>query len=1043
MMRWIVGSSLRFRVLVLAFAVGMVGVAVGQFREAKVDVFPEFAPPRVEVQTPALGLSTTEVEALVTVPLEQELQTVPDLVELRSKSIPQLSTIEMIFEPGADLLVARQRVQERLQSVHATLPSWALSPIMIQPLSATSRVLKIGISSETLSLMDLSMVAYWTIRPRLLQVPGVANVPIWGERIKMLQIQVDPERMAAHDVSLNQVMETSSDAMDAGLLSFASGAVIGTGGYLDTPNQRLPIEHVLPFTSPKTLSRVVIQKRPAGPVVIGDVADLVYDHQPLLGDAVINDGPGLMIIVEKLPWANTLEVTRGIDKALAELAPGLSGIEIDSHIFRPASFIEMAIDNLTDALVLGSLLVILVLAIFLFEWRTALISIAAIPLSLTAAWLVLHWQGSTVNTMLLAGFVIAIGVVVDDAIIDIENIVRRIREHRRAGSTVPTARIVVDASVEVRAPIIYATLIVIVAVAPVFFLTGLSGSFFRPLTIAYTLAVLASLAVALTVIPAMALIMLRKAPLERRDPPVVTWLQRGYRPVLAKILASPRRAYSAVAVVALVGVGVLPGLGQSLLPEFKERDFLMHWLTEPSTSHPEMIRITEAVSRELRAIPGVRNFGAHIGQAFDGDEPYGIYFTENWISVDPEVDYDQTVAQIEDVVHGYPGLHRDVQTYLQERVREVLTGAGKAIVVRLYGEDIDTLRDRAQEISGVLDEIDGIVEAEVDLAVDIPQINIEVDLAAARRYGVKPGDVRRAAATMVNQEEIGDIYRSGRTYDVMVTSTPQTRRDLMALQNLPIDTPSGDRVRMRDLAQVSIVPTPNQVEHDGTLRKIDVTADVGDRDIGSAVQELERRLKAVELPQGYHASVLGEYAEREEAQNRLFLLGVGAGIAILLLLQQSFGTWRLTIMSSVLLPSALVGGLLAAYVGGGVISLGSLVGFFTVFGIAARNGILMISHFQHLEREEGEPFGPGLVLRGAGERLAPILMTTLSTALALVPMAVLGDVPGNEIEHPMAVVILGGLVTSTLLNLFVAPALYLRFAKPLSSRLLPRERSLA
>ena len=1038
MMRWIVRSSLKFRVLVLAMAIGMMTVGVGQLRNAQVDVFPEFAPPRVEVQTGALGLSATEVEELVTVPLEQTLQSVPDLVELRSKSIPQLSAIEMIFETNADLLAARQQVQERLQVVSATLPSWALPPVMIQPLSATSRVMKIGMSSETLDLMDLSMTAYWKIRARLLQVPGVANVPIWGQRKQMVHVQADPQRMAAEDVSLNQVMETTSDAMDVGLLFFADGNVIGTGGYLDTPNQRLGIEHVLPFTTPDTLSQVVVEDRPDGPLVLSDVADLVYDHQPLLGDAVINDGPGLMLIVEKLPWANTLEVTRGVDEALADLAPGMAGIEIDSEIFRPATFIDMAIDNLTNALVLGSLLVILVLGIFLFEWRTALISIAAIPLSLTAGWLVLHWQGVTVNTMVLAGFVIAIGVVVDDAIIDIENIVRRIRQHRRDGSTTSTARIIVDASIEVRAPIIYATLIIIVAVTPIFFLTGLSASFFRPLVLAYTLAVLASLVVALTVIPALALILLRKAPLERRDPPLISLLQRGYRPVLAKTLDKPRSAYAVVAVVVVAGGAVLPGLGQALLPDFKERDFLMHWVGEPSMSHPEMIRITEAASLELRAIPGVRNFGAHVGQALDGDEPFGIYFTENWVSVDPSVDYDDTVAEIQEVVDGYPGLRRDVQTYLQERIREVLTGTGEAaIVVRVYGEELDSLRATAQEIRDVLADVDGVVEAQVELAVDVPQIDVEVDLSTARQYGLKPGDVRRAAAVMVNLEEMGDIFQSGRTYDVMVTSTPETRRDLTAIRNLPIDTPSGDRVRLQDVADVSIAPTPNEISHDGATRKIDVTANVRGRDLGSAVQEFEEGLAAVEFPPGYHASVLGEFAERQEAQNRLLLLGVGAAIAILLLLRQSFGNWKLSIMAFVLLPSALVGGLIAAYLGGGIISLGSLVGFFTVFGIAARNGILMINHFQHLEREEGMAFGPELVLRGARERLAPILMTTLATALALVPMAVLGEIPGNEIEHPLAVVILGGLATSTLLNLFVVPTLYLRFAKPRSAQLAP------
>lgn len=1030
-MRWVVGSSLRFRVLVLALAAGMMLIGAGQLSGAQVDVFPEFAPPRVVVETGALGLSATETEELITVPLEQALQSVPDVAELHSKSIAQLSTIEMIFDRGTDLLTARQQVDERLQGVSANLPTWALKPKILQPLSATSRVMKIGLSSDTLSLMDLSMTAYWNIRTQLLRVPGVANAPIWGERIKSLQVQVDPERMADRDVSLNQVLETASDAMDAGLMRFADGAVIGTGGYLDTPNQRLGVQHVLPLTSPEAMAQVVIEERPGGPLVLGDVADLVYDHQPLLGDAVINDGPGLMMIVEKLPWANTLEVTRGIEEVLERLAPGLPGIEIDSEIFRPATFIEMAIDNLTEALLLGTLLVILVLGLFLFQWRTALISIVAIPLSLTAAWLVLHWQEVTVNTMVLAGFVIAIGVVVDDAIIDIENIVRRIREHRRAGSTTSTARIIVDASIEVRAPIVYATLIIIAAVTPVFFLTGLSGAFFRPLVAAYTLAVLASLVVALTVIPALALILLRKAPLERRDPPLITWLQRAYRPVLAAIVRRPRRGYAGVAVVVLAGVAVLPSLGQALLPDFKERDFLMHWVAEPSTSRQEMIRVTESASRDLREIDGVRNFGAHVGQALEGDEPFGVYFTENWVSVEPDVDYDQTVAEIQSVVDEYPGLRRDVQTYLQERIREVLTGTGDAaIVARVYGEEMDDLRAQAEQVRQVLAGIDGIVEAQVELVVEVPQIVVEVDLVAAREHGIKPGDVRRAAAVMVSQEEVGDYFQSGRTYDVMVTSTPETRENLDSIRNLPIDTPSGDRVRLGEVADVSVQPTPNQVDHDGTLRKIDVTANVSGRDLGSAVQEFEERLAEVDFAPGYYASLLGEYTERQDAQNRLLLLGVGAGIAILLLLRQSYGSWRLSIMSFVLLPSALVGGLLAAYLGGGIISLGSLVGFFTVFGIAARNGILMINHFQHLEREEGEPFGPGLVLRGARERLAPILMTTLATALALVPMAVLGSVPGNEVEHPMAIVILGGLVTSTLLNLFVVPALYLRFAKP-------------
>ncbi len=1029
MMRWIVGSSLKFRVLIVALAAGMMFVGFGQLAKSPVDVFPEFAPPRVEVQTACIGLSATEVEGLITVPLEQALAGVPGLDELRSRSVSQLSQIEIIFKPGTDLLEARQLVQERVATVTPTLPSWATPPVIIQPLSATSRIMKIGISSKDRNLIEQSMIAFWNIRAKLLGVPGVANVAIWGQRKQMLHVQIDPNRMKQHDVTLNKVMTVTSDALDAGLLKYSGGAVVGTGGVIETPNQQLGVQHVLPITSPEELKQVLVEQKDGKNIRLGDVADIVIDHQPLSGDAVINDGPGLMLIVEKLPWGNTLEVTRGVEAALAEIAPGLTGIEIDTTIFRPATFIEMAIDNLALALLLGCLLVLLVIGAFLFEWRTALTSMIAIPLSLVAAWLVLSWQGVTINTMILAGFVIAVGVVVDDAIIDIENIVRRIRQHRREGSDKSLHKIILEASVEVRAPILYATLIIVAASTPVFFLSGLTGAFFQPLALSYTLAVLASLVVAMTVTPALALILLRGVPLERRDPPLTRWLQKGYGSMVARIVGRPKRAYALVAAVVIAGIAILPALGNSLLPNFKERDFLMHWVTEPSTSHPEMVRITEASSRELRAVPGVRNFGAHIGQAVNADEPVGINFTENWISVDPGADYDATVKRIEEVVNGYPGLRRDVQTYLKERIREVLSGSGDAIVIRLYGDDLNLLRAKADEVKKILDGISGVVDQHVALQTNIPQIDVQVKLEEAQKYGLKPGDVRRAVATLMATEEVGDLYQRGKIFDVRLYSTPGTRSDLSALRNLPLDTAQGGTVTLGEVADVSIKPTPNLITHDAGSRKLDVGANFAGRDLGSIITELEEKLSKLDFPTGYHAEVLGEYAERRAAEQTMLYLAIAAAIAILVLLQVAFGKWRLAIISFITLPSALVGGILAAYVGGGVISLGSLVGFFTVLGIAARNGILMISHFQHLEREEGVPFGVDLVIRGARERLAPILMTTLAAGLALVPMVVFGQIPGNEIEHPMAVVILGGLFTSTLLNLFVVPALYLRFGR--------------
>jgi CzcA family heavy metal efflux pump len=1032
-MRWIVQTSLRYRYLVVFIAAAMMIFGIARLSSSSVDVFPEFAPPKVEIQTISLGLSAADVEELVTVPLENALNGVPGLDVMRSRSVSDLSDIVLIFKPGTDLIFARQVVQERVAAVYPTLPTWAAPPVMIQPLSSTSRAMKIGISSDQYDLMDLSMIAYWKIRARLLDVPGVANAPIWGERIKMPQVQVDLERMRAYDVSLNEVMDVTADALDVGLLTYSEGSVIGTGGFIDTPDQRYGIRSVLPVITPETLGQVPIydRKKPDGtPLLISDVGDVVWDTWPLFGDAVINEGPGLMMIVEKLPWANTLDVTRGVEEAIDEMRPGLTGIDIDTTIFRPATFIEMSIDNLTQSLLIGAVLVVIVLLFFLYEWRVALISATIIPVSMMAALLVLNLRGVTINVMTLAGLAIAIGAVVDDAIVDVENIVRRLRRLRQEGSTQSTAKIILEASLEVRGAIVYASLIEISALLPVFFLEGLSGAFFQPLATAYVVAGLISPLVALTVTPAMVLILLSNAPIEHRQSPVIPWLHRVYDRILGRILHTRRLAYGTVGAIVLAGVAVWPFLGQELLPSFKERDFLMHWITKPGTSHPEMWRITARACRELLTIPGVRNCGSHIGQAMLADEPYGVYFTENWISVDPAVDYDETLAKIQETVDGYPGLIRDVQTYLKERIREVLTGSSDTVVIRIYGPELEVLRDKADEVLASLEGIEGVVDLKRELHMDTPQVEVEVDLEAAQRYGLKPGDVRRAAAFLVQGEEVGDIFAGGKTYDVNVWSTPETRNSLTDIRELLIDTPDGGRVRLADVADVRIAPVPNVIEREGQSRKIDVSANVRGRDLGSVVHDVEASLATVDFPLEYHAEVIGEFAERQAAQQNLILAGAVAVIAIFFLLYTSFQNWRLAILTFTTLPWALVGGLLAAFfVGSGNLSLGSLVGLLTILGIATRNGIMMISHFQHLEEEEGETFGPALVMRGARERIAPIMMTALTTGLALVPLAISGNIPGQEIEYPMAIVILGGLVTSTLLNLLVVPTLYLRFGK--------------
>jgi CzcA family heavy metal efflux pump len=1030
MFSWVIGSSLKLRFLLLAASVALLVFGSEQIRQMPVDVFPEFAPPKVEIQTMGPGMTAAEIEELITIPMEDTLRATPGLDIIRSKSVRGLSDIVMLFKQGEDVIEARRRVQELLNIAISELPQSSGMPIMLQPLSSTSRVMKIGISSDVYDMMDLSMTAYWTMKFRLMSVPGVANIPIWGERIKSLQVHVDAPKMRAHNVTLDEVMESTADAMDFGLLRYTRAAKTRIDGMVDTPNQRLVIYHERPVNNPLELAEVPIaltKKRSTPPPRLRDIGEVKWGTWPLVGDAIIDDEVGLMMIVEKLPWANTLEVTKGVEKVLDEMRVGLPDIKIDSTIFRPATFIELSIDNLTTAMMIGAILVIIVLGAFLFEWRVALISVIAIPLSLVAAGVVLYFMDATINTMVLAGFVVALGSVVDDAIIDVENIVRRLRQARRAGSKQTTAKIILDASMEVRPAILQATVIIVLAVTPVFFMGGLSGAFFEPLAMSFLLAMLASMVVATTVTPALCLILLDRASIEHRESPLVPFLKRHYRRMLSAVIASPRATAGGVVLIVAVGAGVYPLLGHGLLPNFKERDFLMHWIPPEGTSWEETFRITQRSSVELRNIPGVRNFGAHLGNAVNGDEPYGINFTENWVSVDPKVDYDKTRGAIEEAVEGYPGMRRDVQTYLRERIKEVLTGSSDAIVVRIFGPELSVLRKKAAEVYDALDGTPGLIDLHIGQQVNIPQIDVTVKLEEAAQHGLKPGDVRRVAAALTSGIEVTDIHREGKVYDVFVWAPESGRQDIDTLREYVIDTPYGGRVRLGDVADLRIVPTPNVIKRWNNSREIEVEGNVRGVDLASVAEEVEDRLEKIQFPVGYHPEVSGEYKEVESARAKLLFASIFVAIAIFIILHASFRNWWLASLIFLGLPAALVGGIIAAFLGDGIVSLGSLVGIITVLGIAARNGILLIQHYRHIEQMEGEPFGIELILRGAEERLSPILMTTLCTIFALLPLIVSGSIPGHEIEHPMAVVILGGLVTSTLLTLLVVPVLYLRF----------------
>ncbi len=1033
-MRRIVARSLGFRWIVLFIAGAMMALGFIRLPDAEVDVFPEFAPPRIEIQTIAVGNSSNEVEELITVPLENQLNGIEGLKEIRSKSVAQLSSILLIFDRGADELRSRQLVSERLAEITPTLPTWASPPFMMPALSSTSRIMKIGLTSDTVSLTDMSTIAYWKIRARLLRVPGVAQVAIWGERLPQRHIQVDPAKLAKYDVSLQQVMDAAGDSVESGLLRYNDGAVVGTGGFVETGDRRFNVRHVQPIDTPEELAEVPVVEKDGKVIRLGDLGNVVVDSGPLIGDAVVNDGPGLLLVVQKYRGANTMEVTQGIETAIAELKPGLPNIAVDTTIFRPATFIEQSIDNLTTAMLIGIGLVVLIIAGLLFEWRTAFISLIAIPLSLVAAILVLDLSGVTLNVMVLAGLVVAIGVVVDDAIIDVENIVRRLRQDRALGRGRSTFGVILDASVEVRSAITYATLINVVAVVPVLFLEGLSGSFFRPLVLSYALAVMVSMVVALTVTPALCYLMLSRGSLVSRESPLLRVIKKRYAAVLAFLVRRPAPAFVTTGVLLLAGLITFPLLGSQLLPNFKERDFLMHWLTQPGTSVTEETRVSQLACRDLRAIDGVRNCGSHIGQALLADEVYGVDFGENWISVSPDVDYDDTLDKVTETVDAYPGLFRDVQTYLRERIKEVLTGTSESVVVRIYGPDLATLEEQAEEVADTIAGVEGLADAHASLQTTLAHIEVKPKLEEARRHGLTPGDIRRQASTMVASEEVSDIFAGGRAYDVHVTSLPSARDSVTDVQNMMIDTPTGDRVKLAEVAEITMAPTPNAILRNNQSRRIDVGGNVSDRDLESVVSDVKEHLEAHPFPVGYYAEVLGESTELNAAKSRLLIFGLAAVAAILLLLQAAFGSVRLALLTSILLPTALVGGVIAVAFSGAVLSLGSLVGFLAVFGIAARNGILMISHFQGLEQNEGVAFGPELVVQGAIERLAPILMTALASGLALVPLVVAGSIPGQEIEHPMAIVIVGGLVTATLVNLFVLPVAYLRFGKGRAAR---------
>jgi CzcA family heavy metal efflux pump len=1041
--RAIVRSSLRFRLLVIGVAAGVIAVGIVQLRDAPVDVLPEFSPPYAEIQTEALGLSAEEVEQLITVPLEADLLNgVQGVDVIRSQSVPGMSSIVLVFEPGTDVYRARQLVQERLTQAHA-LPNVSQAPTLLQPLSSSSRVLMIGLTSEEISPIERSVIARWTVRPRLMGVAGVANVAIWGMRDQQLQVQVDPERLRDRNVTLNQVIETAGNAQVVSPLSFLEGSTPGTGGFIETPQQRLQVRNVLDkIADPEEFGKVPVEDT-GGRLRLTDVADVKVGHQPLIGDAVVGDGDGLLLVVEKFPGASTLEVTKDVEAALDELQPGLVGLQTDTSIFRPATLIEDAIDNLTWTLILAGLLLALILAAFLFQWRTVFIALVTIPVSLVAAALVLDLLGETFNAISFAGLAVAIAIVIDDAVVSVENVARRLRLRRAEGGETSTADVVLEASHEMRSPLTYATLIALLAIVPVAVMEGRPGAFFEPLVLSYALAVAAAMLVALTLTPALSLVLFSRGSAEGRESPLLRGVASRYAGVLSRFIGRPRTALIAAGVAVLVGLAVLPLFGTSLIPSFKDTNVLVRLDGEPGTSNPRMTAIATDLGRELRSIPGVNNVAAEVGRAVTGDQVVDVNSSELWVSIDPDADYDETLAQIEGAVSRTRGVDRDVVSYTSQKIRDVgtltdgdnevtgddlnvLTGTDEPLVVRVYGQDLATLRREANRVRQVVSRVDGVVDPRVERPVTQPTVEIETDLARAQRFGIKPGDVRRTEGTLLQGIQVGSIFEEQKVFDVIVQGVPATRQSVSDVRNLLIDGSDGGHLRLGQVADVRVTPTPIVIERDAVSRRLDVVADVSGRSLGSVAGDIEDRLAGLSFPLEYHAEVLRETTGEEIDSTQMIAFAVAAALAAYLLLQAAFGSWGLALLAFLTLPVALVGGVLAALIAGAELSLGSFIGFLALLGLAARTDVLLIRRCQELERE-GETFGPSLVERAARERLAPILTSAVAIAAVMLPFVVAGSRAGLEVIHPMAVVILGGLVTSTLLSLFVLPALYLRF----------------
>ncbi len=1027
MMSALVRFSVRFHGVIIGLASLVVVYGLYTLTRANLDVFPEFSPTQIVVQTESPGLSAELVEVLVSQPIENAIAGTVGIESMRSQSIPGLSVVTVIFKEGTDIYRNRQVAAERLATLTSQLPRGVV-PNITPLASSASTVLGLGITSDTRTLMDLRTLVDWTIRPHLMAVPGVADVNVFGGDVRQFQIQVDPDKLIRYNLSLQEVLAAASRATG-----------VRGAGYIESNNQRILINSEGQVQTPAQLAQMPLLHHNGQTVRMGDIGQIVEGAAPSISAAAIDGKPGIYLSVQGQLGANTKAVTEAVEKAMHELEPSLTVEQVKLHprLFRPANFIETAIDGVKTDILIGSVLVIAVLFLFLFNVRTAFISATAIPLSLLTAIIVLNHFGIGLNIMVLGGLAIALGEVVDDAIIDTENIFRRLRENRLLETPRPAHQVVFNASMEVRSSVVYATIIVAMVFMPLLTLSGVAGKLFAPLGYAYISAILASLAVALTLTPALCYLLFARAALESEDPPLIRVMKKGYGRWLRAIERRYHMTIAITIVLIAMGLGILPLFKSQFIPSLHEGHYILHMTAVPGTSEQESLRIGSRVAEAVGKIKGVQTVTQWVGRAQNGADTFGTHYSEFEVEIGTLSGEEQSriLREIRETLSGesgasFPGVNFAINTFLTERIEETISGYTAAMVINIHSQDLDALDRDAQAVASVLGSISGATDVQVQSPPGTPKLSIRLLPERLAQWGMQPVDVLENIQAAYEGVQAAQVYQGNRIVSVNVMFTRDVRDDLREIGDLPLKNPDGKIVRLRELADIVQENGRSKILHAGAKRIQTVTCNVENRDVENFARDVRNRLKEnVRLTPGTYLTFTGEAEAQAQSREDLIVHSLLAGVGIFLMLYIAFGRLRNLLLTFANLPFALIGGVLAALFTGGWISLGSLVGFVTLFGITLRNSIMLVSHYQHLVDEENMSWGLETAIRGASERLPSILMTALVTALGLLPLAAGSGQPGREIEGPMATIIVGGLVTSTALNLLILPTIMLHFGR--------------